>query len=170
MTKQGEAALRRGIKAGPSVYGRRTARGFYEALPRVLFFSWVKGELDEGRAFLQSVRLSLSAKSRMAKATAEGCVELLKSPEKEVARERKRLSSSDYSTATFKLISSYIESADADMRVGMLESLAKLIDELPPSPTLTLSDTPDEELPTEESHAGARIYPKKGSREGGPTR
>lgn len=39
-------ALRNGIKAGPSVYGRRAARGFYEALPRVLFFSWVKGELE----------------------------------------------------------------------------------------------------------------------------
>lgn len=159
LTKQGESALRNGIKAGPSVYGRRTARGFYEALPRVLFFSWVKGELDEGRAFLRSVKLSLSAKSRVAKATAAGCVEVLRTPEKDVARERKRLSSPDYATAAFKLISSRIESADADMHVGMLESLSKLMDELPPSPALTF-DAPDQanggEVLETDSHSGSR--------------
>lgn len=164
LTRQGEAALRSGIKAGPSVYGRRTARGFYEALPRVLFFSWVKGELDEGRAFLDSVKLSLSAQSRVAKATAEGCVELLKTQEKDDARERKRLSSSNYATAAFKLISSYIESADAEMHVGMLESLAKLMDDLPPSPTMVFSEVPDDtdnDVLVKSSQPGRKIERKK---------
>lgn len=143
LTKRGEDTLRNGLAEGPDVYGRPTPGGFYESLRRVIFFSWVKGELAEGRRFLDEAKIGLSVKSMKAKATADQCLKLLNTQQKDPILEVSRRSSAEYVAAGYRLICAVSDSVDTEIQLRAVAQLARLIEKLPPGPDHLFGDIAD---------------------------
>jgi hypothetical protein len=125
------------LAGGASVYGRPTPGGFYESLRRVIFFSWVKGDLGEGRLFLDQAKIGLSVKSMKAKATADQCLKLLNTRQKDPGLELSRRSSAEYIAAGYRLICAVSDSADTETQLRAVAQLSRLIEKLPPGPDLS---------------------------------
>jgi DNA-binding PadR family transcriptional regulator len=140
ITEQGKALLVQGLSAGPRVYGRPTSRGIFESLPRLIFFGWVKGNLEEAREVLRKTEFDMSAKARKAEALADECRRTLDRPLE-----------GDYEEASaariavgYRLIEAVAETVETKLQLESLPQLWKMIDELPMAPVLSFGVVPDD--------------------------
>jgi DNA-binding PadR family transcriptional regulator len=135
LTEKGEEVLREAINAGPSSYGRPTSRGIYEAMYRVIFFAWLKGDKKEAQSALDMARETLQRKSRRAEAGVKESREFLASEAFQLMRkENGEYASPEYLGTVYKLILAVGAEAEARLQIAALDSLRKLVDELPPRP------------------------------------
>ena len=140
LTEEGETLLLDVLERKP-IDWVSAAHGTYDGLPRVIFFSWLRGRLNEARAALDLTESSLGRKAEDADREAERCREILNQP-KDGKPDKKECASPEYLAAAYRLIVALASSADAKGKVDSLGALRQLIDELPPAPKTFLNDAP----------------------------
>ncbi|MGA9462978.1 MAG: winged helix DNA-binding protein [Terracidiphilus sp.] len=138
LTEAGELVLLDALERSPTDSVTATY-GIYGGLPRIVFFSWLRGRLDEARAALNLTESGLGRKAEDADREAERCREIL-NPPKDVIPARQESASPEYLAAAYRLIAALASSADAKRKLEALGTLRQLIDELPPQPRTFLNE------------------------------
>ena len=137
LTEEGETLLLDVLERKP-IDWVSAAHGTYDGLPRVIFFSWLRGRLNEARAALDLTESSLGRKAEDADREAERCREILNQP-KDGKPDKKECASPEYLAAAYRLIAAIASSADAKRKLEAVGTLRRLIDELPPEPRTFLN-------------------------------
>ena len=138
LTEAGELLLLDALERSP-IDSVTAAHGIYGGLPRIVFFSWLRGRLNEARAALNFTESGLGRKAEDADREAERCREIL-NPPKDVIPAKQESASPEYLAAAYRLIAALASSADAKRKLEALGTLRQLIDELPPEPRTFLND------------------------------
>jgi DNA-binding MarR family transcriptional regulator len=141
LTEMGESLLLDALEREP-INWVTAAHGTYDGLPRVIFFSWLRGRLNEAHAALDLTESALGRKAEDSDREAERCREIL-IPPKEAKPARQKYASPEYLAAAYRLIVALASSADAKRQLEALGALRRLIDELPPAPKTFLNDLAD---------------------------
>ncbi|MFP5235952.1 MAG: hypothetical protein ACLGSD_08605 [Acidobacteriota bacterium] len=137
LTGEGELQLENAMKQD-SIDWKTAAHGTYEGLPRVIFFSWLLGNLDNARVALHLTEASLSKRVSKAEVDVEHCRSILR----HVLSAQPEYASPEYVAAAYKLIGSVAFIAEAKLKVKALEALRRLTDELPPTLPVFLRESP----------------------------
>jgi DNA-binding PadR family transcriptional regulator len=132
ITERGEALLRSALDAGPMVYGADHTRRFYVRLGRVIFFAWVKGDLDEARVEIDKAEADLMRAARRLDVEAKEYRKILQVSNYEATVEHG--DPSHYVPLVYRFIDAVADTAEARMNAQAISALRKLIDELPTSP------------------------------------
>src|ERR1700739_59287 len=127
ITEEGEALLLLGLRAGPTAYGRLTARGLFESLPRLFFFSWGKGDLEEAKSVIRDASFELFLNGRRAKDSVKECMEILKRPFEGDYEENSRR----HISAGYRLFEAFTESILIELQLESMPRLMELIAEIP---------------------------------------
>lgn len=138
ITEEGEMLLLDALERKPIDWAS-AAHGTYDGLPRVIFFSWLRGRLNEAQAALDLTESSLGRKAEDADREAERCREIL-NPPKNAKSAKQENASPEYLAAAYRLIVALASSADAKRKVEALGALRRLMDELPPAPKTFLQE------------------------------
>ena len=128
LTNKGEMQLEDALKR-ESIDWKKAAHGTYEGLPRVIFFSWLLGNLDNARVALHLTEASISKKVSKAEVDAEDCRRILR----HVLSANPEYAPPEYVAAAYKLIGAVAFIAEAKLKVEALDALRRLTDELPPA-------------------------------------
>lgn len=150
LTEAGELLLEEALERNP-IDWISAARSTYDGLPRVIFFSWLRGRLDEAHAAIDRTESRFGRKAEDADREAERCRKILIPPK---GAPSQKFASPEYLTAGYRLIVALASSADAKRKLDALGALRQLIDELPPAPKTFLN--------------GAAAYHEGGTQESGP--
>jgi DNA-binding PadR family transcriptional regulator len=140
ITEQGEALLVLGLRAGPGAYGRLTARGLFESLSRVIFFSWIKGDLKEAKSVLVDAHFKLSLNAKRAEESVNECLKILQRPLEGDFEQ----SSRDHIGAGYTLLEAFAESILIHLQMESIPRLMKVIGEIPSAPALHFRAAPDD--------------------------
>jgi hypothetical protein len=130
----------------------------YDGLPRVIFFSWLRGRLDEAHAALDLTESSLGRKAEDADREAERCRDIL-NPPKDAKPAKQEHASPEYLAAAYRLIVAFASSADSRRKMDVLGTLRQLIDELPPAPMTFLKGAAGQPEGTDDSKSA--VPPEK---------
>jgi len=132
LTKEGEMLLLDALDRMPIDWKNATS-GVYEGLPRVIFFSWMRGQLDDARSAVEFVEERLMKKARNADFVVEEERKTLNRPQNANPANQKD-ASPEYLTAVFRFIGAVSQAALLRQKVVALGELRQLIEELPPTP------------------------------------
>jgi DNA-binding PadR family transcriptional regulator len=139
ITELGETLLVLGLRAGPSAYGRLSARGLFDSLSRLIFFSWVKGDLEEAKSVLIDAHFKLALNAKRAEESVNECLMILQRP-LEGDYER---SSKAHIAAGYRLLDAFAGSILTQLQMESIPRLVKIVREMPPAPALHFRAVPD---------------------------
>lgn len=146
ITAKGERELRLALQAGPKTYGNPKMRGIFEALPRTIYFAWVKGDLREADEALDIAEADLLKKKVLAQAELDASRRILDRPRAELQNLDSQ-ATPEYLATVYKLIKATADTAELSLQLQALRSLQDMIGQLPPSAYTFLNDP----LPAEEA-------------------
>lgn len=139
ITEKGEALLRSTLYAGPGVYGGSLKLRPYQRLRRLIFFAWIKGDLDEARVEIDRAEANLMRWARRCDVEVEEYRRILPLSNYESSGAEQD-DPSDYFPPVYKFIDAVADAAEARTHVQALGALRKLVDELPPPPRAFLQN------------------------------
>lgn len=143
ITESGEALLISTLNAGPGVYGGSLKLRPYQRLRRLIFFAWIKGNLNEARVEIDKAEANLMRWSRRCDGEAKEYRSILPlSKYESVGAEQG--DPSDYLPPVYKFIDAVASAAEARLQVQALGALRKLVDELPPPPKTLMQHSSNE--------------------------
>ena len=141
VTTEGDALLKLALEAGPAVYGLRKMGSRYQSLHRAIFFAWVMGKPGDALASIDVAENDIRWEAGRAQSDAGKYRNILERPniKSQSATEKAR---ADYLSAAYRMIKAVADAAEFTSQLIALESLRKLVGELPPPPDIFLQSQP----------------------------